>query len=85
MQGEFPGLGFEPAGMGFRITIPKALRTTHEQHFAAVLQTFLTYLDEGKWPENLSSDLDIKYTLLAQALELSHRQAPAGPHTGLRE
>ena len=85
MQGEFPGLGFEPAGMGFCITIPKALRTTHEQHFAAVLQTFLTYLDEGKWPENLSSDLDIKYTLLAQALELSHRQAPAGPHTGLRE
>ena len=84
MQGEFPGLGFEPAGMGFRITIPKALRTTHEQHFAAVLQTFLTYLDEGKWPGNLGSDLECKYTLLAQALELSHRRDPSGPHAGLR-
>ena len=72
MQGEFPGLGFESAGPGFRIRIPQALRTTHEQHFAAVLQSFLTCLDEGTWPENLGSDLDNKYTLLARALELSH-------------
>ena len=72
LQTEFPGLGFEPAGAQFRMTIPKALRTTHEQHFAAVLETFLTYLDEGTWPDNLGSDLDTKYTLLAQALELSH-------------
>lgn len=72
LQAEFPGLGFEPAGAEFRITIPKVLRTTHEQHFAAVLQTFLAYIDEGTWPGNLGSDLDTKYTLLAQALELSH-------------
>jgi hypothetical protein len=79
MQTEFPGLGVEPAGAEFRITIPKALRTTHEQHFGAVLQTFLTYLDEGKWPENLGTDLDAKYALLAQALDLSHRQDAAAP------
>jgi len=72
MQTEFPGLGIEAAGVEFRITIPKALRTTHEQHFAAVLQTFLAYIDEGTWPGNLGSDLDTKYTLLARALELSH-------------
>jgi predicted dehydrogenase len=72
MQTEFPGLGVEPARAGFGITIPKALRITHEQHFAAVLQTFLGYIDEGTWPANLGSDLDTKYTLLAQALELSH-------------
>ena len=82
MQGEFPGLGFESAGPGFRISIPQALRTTHEQHFAAVLQSFLTCLDEGTWPENLGSDLDNKYTLLARALELSHRQD--GPSATLR-
>ncbi len=84
MQGEFPGLGFEPHGIGFRITIPKALRTTHEQHFAAVLQTFLTYLDEGTEPGNLGSDLDFKYTLLAQALDLTHGHAAVAPHAGLR-
>ena len=82
MQTGFPGLGFEPAGTQFRITIPPALRTTHEQHFAAVLQTFLGYLDEGKWPGNLGSDLDTKYTLLARALELSRRPAPGMPHRG---
>ena len=80
MQTEFPGLGIEPAGAAFRITIPKALRTTHEQHFATVLQTFLACIDEGRWPGNVGSDLDTKYTLLAQALDLSHRQAPAAPH-----
>lgn len=83
MQEEFPGLGFESAGTGFRIIIPKALRTTHEQHFAAVLQTFLTYRDEGTWPGNLGSDLDAKYTLLARALELSHRRTPGTPRTEL--
>ena len=72
MQTGFPGLGVEPAGRQCRITIPKALRTTHEQHFAAVLQTFLAYIDAGTWPGDLGSDLDTKYTLLAQALELSH-------------
>ncbi|MBC8007861.1 MAG: oxidoreductase [Prolixibacteraceae bacterium] len=77
MQTDFPGLEVEPAGAQFRIAIPKALRTTHEEHFSAVLHTFLTYLDEGKWPANLGSDLDIKYTLLAQALDLSHVQGAA--------
>ncbi len=79
MQVEFPGIGIEPAGKGFRVVIPRALRTSHEQHFAAVLQTFLTYLDEGNPPGNLGSDLDAKYTLLARALELSRRPAPVAP------
>ena len=84
MQAEFPGLGIEPAGAEFRIAIPKALRTTHEEHFAAVLQTFLAYIDDGAWPGNLGSDLDTKYTLLAQALELSHRQAATRADVQLR-
>ena len=82
MQTEFPGLGIAPTGTRFRITIPKALRTTHEQHFAAVLQTFLGYVDQGKWPGNLDSDLDTKYTLLAQARDLSHHLAPRPPRAG---
>jgi predicted dehydrogenase len=84
MQDEFPGLGFEPAGARFRIRIPARLRTTHEQHFAAVLQTFLTWLDEGTEPGNLGSDLECKYTLLAHALELSHRSTPAALQGGVR-
>jgi predicted dehydrogenase len=72
MQEAFPGIGLEPAGEGFHITIPAALRTTHEQHFAAVLQSFLSVLDGGTLPENAGVDLKCKYTLLARALALSH-------------
>jgi hypothetical protein len=73
LQGEFPGLGFEPARDAFRIAIPAALRTTHEQHFAAVLDEFLSHIDGGAPPRNLGPDLLSKYTLLAHATELSHR------------
>ena len=76
MQNQFPGLAVEAAGTGFRVTIPPALRTTHEQHFAVVLQDFLTYIDEGRWPASLGPDLETKYSLLAQALDLCHRGAP---------
>ena len=72
MQEEFPGLGLEPEGEGFGIVIPKALRTTHEQHFSVVLQSFLSDLDQGASPGNAGPDLNCKYTLLAQALALSH-------------
>jgi hypothetical protein len=77
MQEEFPGLGFERARSAIDIMIPSALRTTHEQHFSAVLNTFLGYLDEGKWPATLGAELDAKYTLLAQALELSRQSSRA--------
>jgi hypothetical protein len=73
LQDAFPGLGFEPAGARFRITIPTALRTTHEEHFAAVLDEFLGYVDDGHPPGSLGPELVAKYTLLARAAELSHR------------
>ncbi len=75
LRGAFPGLGVEPAGSAFRIAIPSALRTTHEEHFAAVLEQFLTYVDHGRWPDNLGPDLVTKYTLLTRAAELSRLRA----------
>ncbi len=72
LQDALPRLGVEPAGSAFRIAIPPALRTTHEEHFAAVLEQFLDYADRGEWPDNLAPDLVTKYTLLARAAELSH-------------
>ncbi len=75
LRDQFPGVGVEPTGSAFRIAIPEALRTTHEEHFAAVLDQFLTYVDRGQWPDNLGPDLVTKYTLLARAAELS-RSSP---------
>ena len=75
LQGAFPGLGLEPAGDQFRIAIPDTLRTTHEEHFAAVLEEFLSHIDNGPLPQSFGPDLVTKYTLLTRAAELSHRPA----------
>jgi len=75
LQSAFPGIAVEPAGPTYRIAIPAAVRTTHEEHFAAVLEEFLGYIDSGERPANLGPDLISKYTLLARAAELSHRSA----------
>jgi hypothetical protein len=73
LQPDFPGLSAQPAGSAFRIAIPDALRTTHEEHFAVVLDEFIRYADSGQWPRHLGPDLVAKYTLLQRARELSHR------------
>jgi len=73
LQGDFPGLGYEVAPGGFRMTIPGALQTGHETHFAEVLESFLDYVDTGHWPADLGSDLIAKYTLLASARTHSHQ------------
>ena len=75
LRPSFPGLAVEPAGTGYRIAIPPALRTTHEQHFVAVLEQFIADIDSGESPTRTGSDLVTKYTLLARAKELSHRAA----------
>jgi predicted dehydrogenase len=72
MQAAFPGLEAEAAGSAFRVAIPDALRTTHEEHFAMVLDAFIGYADSGQWPANLGPDLVTKYTLLTRAKALSH-------------
>jgi len=73
LQGEFPGLGIEALAGAYRITIPDVLRTTHEQHFAKVLDHFLGRIDGSELSDNYGRDLVTKYTLLMRAAELSRR------------
>jgi hypothetical protein len=75
LEGAFPGLGIEPLAGAFRITIPQALRTTHEQHFAKVLDQFISRIDRGELSDNFGHDLVAKYTLLMRAAEVSRRNA----------
>lgn len=70
-QSDFPQLGLERAGEGFELTIPDALRTTHESHFAMVLEHFLDYVDTGRWPAWLTAGIRMRYALLARARELA--------------
>lgn len=74
LQPTFPGIAVDLADAGaFHVRIPRTLRTTHEQHFAAVLDQFLSLVAGGEVPRNLVPDLLCKYTLLAGAVELARR------------
>ena len=75
LQGAFPGVAIEPSAGEFRVAIPHALRTTHEQHFAKVLDQFLNRMNGGESSDKPGRDLVAKYTLLAHATELSRRNA----------
>jgi predicted dehydrogenase len=83
LQDEFPGVGSVPEGENFRLIIPSHLRSTHEQHFAAVVRDFLGTLEEGANARSVAADLEFKYGLLSRALALSHRTVKVGPQGGL--
>lgn len=68
-QSRFPGISANPSGLGFEISIPDAIRTSHETHFAMVLEEFLDYLDAGRWPAGLCERIRMRYTLLGHAFE----------------
>lgn len=67
----YNGLSVVKDGSRLRIDIPAALRTSHEEHFAAVRDEFLEILAGGKEPANLRANLISKYSLLSDARELA--------------
>lgn len=68
-----PGVQHEADGEGYLVLIPVASHHGHEARFADVLNQFLDYVNAGKCPQDISLQLVTKYTLLANAYELSHR------------
>jgi predicted dehydrogenase len=76
----FPGLGVEDRPSEIRITIPDALRTSHEAHFAEVTTRFLGYLRDPRsvqpWEK---ANMLAKYHVTTSAVELSRRTSTAGP------
>lgn len=73
MEGICPGVGLSDDENGYLITIPAAMHQGHEARFAQVLDQFLGYVEGGEWPRRVSEELIAKYTLLANAYDLSHR------------
>jgi len=63
----YPGLSVNPEKNALLINIPDDLRTTHEQHFCQVRDTFLEHLDAGTEPAEHRACTIAKYTLLAKA------------------
>ena len=66
------GLEVVREGDRLRLDIPGKLRTTHEEHFAAVRNDYIACLDgKQKFPGNLTEALSAKYSLLAAARDLA--------------
>jgi predicted dehydrogenase len=63
----YPGLSTTPEKNALLIQIPDTLRTTHEQHFYRVRDTFIEHLDSGTAPPEHRPCTIAKYTLLAKA------------------
>lgn len=72
-QGDHPGTALAPRDDGWEVVVPEVLVTGHEAHFAMVLDRFLAYVGQGRWPERLAPDIVTKYTLLARASALAQR------------
>jgi predicted dehydrogenase len=75
LRGEFPGVAVDAEAGRLQLVIPTALRTTHEEHFAEVLDEFLGWVDGNPIPRGLRPDLVAKYTLLVRARERAQRAA----------
>lgn len=76
-QADFPGLGVEDAGDEARLAIPAALRTGHEDHFAAVLAEYVRYFHAPRTvPEWERVNARTKYHLTTTAVELARQRRP---------
>lgn len=64
---QYPGLSLYREDENILIEIPDQLRTTHEEHFCQVRDTYLDYLSKGSYPSENLACIVSKYTLLAEA------------------
>jgi hypothetical protein len=71
LQGEYPGVGFQREGVGWRVMVPEKYNVGHEAHFAQVTENFLSYLRAGRLPDWEVPNMLTKYATIMQAYELS--------------
>ena len=77
VQAEYPGTAVVDQGGELRITIPDALRVSHEEHFAQVTQRFLRYVrDRGTLPAWERPNMLAKYYVTTEGTALARRAPP---------
>jgi predicted dehydrogenase len=81
LQAEFPGVTVDDRGAELHVSVPAALRVTHEAHFAQVASKFLEYLrNRSALPVWERPNMIAKYFVTTTGTELS-RKGPAQPAT----
>lgn len=74
-QRAFPGVAVEDRGDRFDVTIPTALRTDHEEHFALVLEEFARYFHTPRAvPPWERTNVLTKYHITTRAVELARQR-----------
>jgi len=68
---KYQDISIEKSAQGWKVTIPEALRESHEAHFARVTEKFLSFLKEGKLPSWEVPNMLAKYYTTTQALKLA--------------
>jgi predicted dehydrogenase len=77
LQQAYPGAAAADAGSEVKITVPDALRVSHEEHFAQVTQAFLRYLrDRRTLPAWERANMLAKYTVTTEGTALARRSPP---------
>ncbi|WP_375583337.1 putative oxidoreductase C-terminal domain-containing protein [Cyclobacterium xiamenense] len=73
LAGKFAGLDVVkvPGKASWRVVIPQAFRTGHEDHFREVTEAYIRYLTAGKLPEWEVPNMLAKYYVTTQGLELA--------------
>ena len=71
LQGEYPGVGFQREGVGWRVMVPEKYNVGHEAHFAQVTENVPSYLRAGRLPDWEVPNMLTKYATIMQAYELS--------------
>ncbi len=70
---QWPGVGFEEAGKGWRVLIPDKFRVGHEAHFREVVERYLGYLESGSMPAWEAPCMKTKYAITSAAVEMAKR------------
>jgi predicted dehydrogenase len=72
IQSRYPGVGVVQVGQQLRLEVPDALRTGHEDHFAAVTRQFLGYLeDRSTLPAWERGNMLAKYYITTHGVQLA--------------
>jgi predicted dehydrogenase len=81
---EWPGIGIEPRGTEFLVTIPETYRVGHEAHFGQVAKRFFEYLRKtAPFPAWENPNMMAKYAVSTLGTALSHsRESAQSPAHG---
>lgn len=75
----FPGVSVVDLGGRLHVTIPEAVQTGHEEHFAAVVREFVDYFNNPRQvPAWESPNLLAKYHVTTTAVRLAREKQAKG-------